>query len=71
MSLLQDTTGGSDYETSRRRKEIKVQKKLVKCLRGRDLRNDCVVEEKWQTRDLEGLNSKSSSLTTPMCNSEE
>lgn len=45
-SLLQYTTDGSDHDTSMRRKDIKFQKKLVKCLRGRDLRNDCVEEEK-------------------------
>lgn len=49
VSLLQYTTDGSDHDTSRRRKEIKFQKKLVKCLRGGDLRNDSVEEEKCQT----------------------
>ena len=49
VSLLQYTTEGSDCETSRRRKEIKFQKKLMQCLRGRDLRDDYVEEEKCQT----------------------
>ena len=49
MSLLQYTTEGSDGETSRRRKETKFQKKLMQCLRGRDLSNDYVEEEKCQT----------------------
>lgn len=46
VSLLQYTTEGSDCDTSRRKKEIKFQKKLMQCLRGRDLRNDYVEEEK-------------------------